>query len=113
MLQETVRQYVLLLAPFAPHIAEELWARLGEPYSVHQQPWPTWDQAQIRKETTTLIVQIDGRVRDRLEVPVEIDRQEAQKQAIERPNIRRYLGERTIARVIYVPGKLINIVMQR
>jgi leucyl-tRNA synthetase len=112
-LQWAVRQYILLLAPFAPHIAEELWARLGESYSVHQQQWPAWDEKKIREQTTTLIVQIDGRVRDRLEVPVEIDRQEAEKQALDSPNVRRNLDGRAVARVIYVPGKLINIVTER
>jgi leucyl-tRNA synthetase len=111
--QDAIRQYVLLLAPFAPHMAEELWARLGEPYSVHQQPWPAYDRDQISAQTITLVVQIDGRVRDRLEVPVEIDRQEAQDQALDRPGVRRNLNGRTVVRVVYVPGKLINIVTQR
>jgi len=112
-LRWAVRQYVLLLAPFAPHIAEELWAHLGEPYSVHQQQWPVWDQTQIRAKTSILIVQIDGRVRDRLEVPLEIDQPEARKLAMASQNVRRNLDGRTVARVIYVPGKLINFVTQR
>jgi len=112
-LQWAVRQYVLLLAPFAPYIAEELWARLGEPYSVHQQQWPAWDQAQVRTETFTMIVQIDGRVRDRLEVPQEIDQPQARKLAMDSPNVRQNLSGRTVARAVYVPGKLINLVTQR
>jgi leucyl-tRNA synthetase len=111
--QKALRQYVLLLAPFAPHIAEELWARLGEPYSVHQQSWPAWDQDRIGTETITLVVQIDGRVRDRLVVPAEIDRQEAQNRALESRGVRRNLNGRSVARVIYVPGKLINVVTQQ
>jgi leucyl-tRNA synthetase len=109
-LQEAVRQYVLLLAPFAPHIAEELWAKLGEPYSVHQQPWPAWDQALVHTETITLIVQVDGRVRARLEAPAEINEPEARAQALDCPGVQRSLNGRGIARVIYVPSKLINIV---
>jgi leucyl-tRNA synthetase len=113
VLREAARDYVLLLAPFAPHIAEELWARLGERYSVHQQPWPTWDPSRVQRETVTLIVQVDGRVRDRLEVPAEIDEQEAQRQALDSPRVRRSLNGRGIARAIFVPGKLINIVTER
>ncbi len=69
-LDRAVREFVLVLAPFAPHIAEELWERLGESPrgSVHYQPWPAWDTAETAEETVTLVLQVDGRVRDRLEV---------------------------------------------
>jgi leucyl-tRNA synthetase len=110
VLKHAVREYVLLIAPFAPYMAEELWARLGEPYSVHQQPWPAWDPAQVRTETTTLIVQVDGRVRDRLTVPADLSEQEARTRALHSPRVRRNLNGRDIARVIYVPGRLINVV---
>jgi leucyl-tRNA synthetase len=109
-LKEATRTYVLLLAPFAPHIAEELWSRLGEPYSVHMQPWPAWDRTQVHAETITLIVQVDGRVRDRLSVPADIDEQTARQQALDSPGVRRSLNGRAVARVVYVPGKLVNVV---
>jgi leucyl-tRNA synthetase len=112
-LGDAVRTYVLLLAPFAPHIAEELWEQLGEPYSVHQQPWPHWDPSLVRAKTITLIVQLDGRVRDRLEVSADIAEQAARQQAMDSPGVRRHLNGRAVARVIYVPGKLINIVTER
>jgi len=112
-MQEAVRVYVLLLAPFAPHIAEELWERLGEPYSVHQQAWPTWDQALVGQETVTMIVQVDGRVRDRLIVPADVSEQQARRKALDSPGVQRNLNDRTIARVVYVPGKLVNIVTKQ
>jgi leucyl-tRNA synthetase len=107
-----VREYVLLIAPFAPSIAEELWARLGEPYSVHQQPWPAWDPSQVRAETITLIVQVDGRVRDRLTVPADLSEHEARTQALDSAGVQRSLNGRDIARVIYVPGRLVNVVTE-
>jgi leucyl-tRNA synthetase len=109
-LRQAAKTYILLLAPFAPHIAEELWMRLGEPYSVHQHAWPDWDASLIRQKSFTLIVQLDGRVRDRLKVPAGITEQDARRQATASPGVRRHLNGRTIARVIYVPGKLVNIV---
>ena len=104
------RTFVLLLAPFAPHIAEELWERLGGSYSVHQRPWPTADEAMASDDTITLVVQVNGRVRDRLTVPAAIAEAEIRRLVLEREGIRRYLNERPVARMIYVPGRLVNIV---
>jgi leucyl-tRNA synthetase len=109
-LAEATRTFVLLLAPFAPHIAEELWARLGGPYSVHQQAWPVWDEALAAEETVTLVVQVDGRVRDRLTVPADIEEAEARERGLNCDGVHRQLDARRVARVIYVPGRLVNIV---
>jgi leucyl-tRNA synthetase len=109
-LSEATRTYVLLLAPFAPHIAEELWGRTGGAYSVHQQAWPAWDEALTVEETITLVVQVDGKVRDRLAVPAEIAADEARERALNCEGVRRHLGDRSIARVVYVPGRLVNVV---
>jgi leucyl-tRNA synthetase len=102
-LAETARTFVLLLAPFAPHIAEELWARLGGPYSVHQQAWPAWDETRAVKETVTLVVQVDGRVRARLTVPADISEAEARERALDCAGVRRHLDGRRVVRVVYVP----------
>jgi leucyl-tRNA synthetase len=109
-LAEAVRQFVLLLAPFAPHIAEELWNRLGGAYSVHRQPWPKWDPGWAERETITLAIQLDGKVRDRIQVPADIGEAEARYRALQCEGIDRHLGERRAARIIYVPGRLVNIV---
>jgi leucyl-tRNA synthetase len=106
------RTFVLLLAPFAPHIAEELWARLGGPYSVHQQAWPTWDEALTAEEMVTLVVQVDGRVRDRLTVPARVTETEARALALNCDGVHRRLDGRRVARVVYVPGRLINVVTE-
>jgi leucyl-tRNA synthetase len=109
-LERAVRDFVLLLAPFAPHIAEELWERLGEPYSVHIQPWPAGDEADVAEETVMLVVQVDGRVRDRLELPADTGEEEARNLALASPAVQRALRSRAVARVVYVPGRLVNIV---
>ena len=104
-----VRTLVLMLAPFAPFLAEELWERLGEPYSVHQRTWPSYDPAQIEAAEITLVVQINGKVRDRVQVAPDVDEAAALAAATASPVAARFLADQTIRRVIYVPGRLINI----
>ena len=100
---------VLLMAPLAPHLAEELWARIGGDYSVHLQRWPVFDPGSLVDEQVTLVIQVDGKTRDRLRVPVGLDRQQALERAAGRENVRRHLvGEPR--RVIFVPDRLINLV---
>ena len=101
----------LLIAPFAPHLAEELWQRLGQPFSIHRQPWPQWDEAQIAEETITLVVQVNGRVRDRIQAPADIDDASAQALALASEAVQRHLDERSPKRVVVVPGKLVNVVV--
>jgi len=105
-----IETLVLLLAPFAPFLAEELWERLGKPYSVHQQAWPAYDPAQIEADTVTLIVQVNGKVRDRLEVAPDIAEETARTEALASPRVAPLLAGKQPRRVIYVPGRLINIV---
>jgi leucyl-tRNA synthetase len=109
-LVEAARTYVLLLAPFAPHIAEELWARMGEAYSVHQQPWPEWDEALATEEVVTLVVQVNGKVRARIEVSADIKEEAAREAALADENVRHHIDGKEIRKVIYVPGRLVNIV---
>jgi leucyl-tRNA synthetase len=110
---EACSALVLMLAPSAPHIAEELWTNhLGRPYSVHQQPWPTWDEALAAEDELTLPVTLNGKPRAELTVPASSkDDQEAVKAlALELPRIKQLLDGQTVRRVIYVPGKIVNIV---
>jgi leucyl-tRNA synthetase len=103
---------MLMIAPSAPHIAEELWMRTGHPYSVHQQSWPQFDEALAAAETFTLVVQVNGRLRDRTEVPVGISEAEAKELAQGSDKVRPYTEGQQIARVVYVPGRLVNIVLR-
>lgn len=107
---EAVEIYLKMLAPVAPHIAEELWAQLGKPYSIHQQSWPLVDEEAAKEEEITLAVQVNGKVRDRLVVPAEIDRETVEKLALASPAVQKFLEGRTPKQVIYVPGKLVSIV---
>jgi len=101
---------VLLLAPLAPHLAEELWSRIGGEYSVHQQPWPAHDPRALVAEQVTLVIQVDGKTRDRIQVPAGIDRDQAHEKAISRENVRRHLKASKPRRVVFVPDRLINLV---
>jgi leucyl-tRNA synthetase len=110
--REAVRTLILLLAPSAPHLAEELWQRIGEPYSVHSQPWPQWDEAAAADEVVTLVVQVNGKVRDRLSVPVGIGEEKAQELALDSPKVQRHTANKSVMKIIYVPEEVINIVVK-
>jgi leucyl-tRNA synthetase len=106
-----VEDLLLMMAPIAPHLAEELWQRMGNPYSIHHQAWPEYDPDTAREEVITLVLQVNGKVRDRLEVSADIDADEAKRRALENSTIRRYLEGRDPDGVIYVPGRLVNVVI--
>jgi leucyl-tRNA synthetase len=109
---EALDTLILMLAPLAPHLAEELWARRGRPYSVHQQPWPQYDPALVAEEQVTIVVQVDGKVRDRLVVPADISEEEVRAQALASARVRQFIGN-GVANVVYVPRRLVNIVTRR
>ncbi len=107
---EAIETLLLLLAPCCPHIAEELWARTGRPYSIHQQSWPRFEPDLAAEEMITLVVQINGKLRARLAVRADISEDAAKEAALTDPNVERHLGGREPRKVIYVPGRLVNIV---
>jgi leucyl-tRNA synthetase len=107
----TVRSMLLLIAPLAPHIAEELWERQGEPYSIHLAPWPEHDPALAREVETWVVIQVNGKLRDRLRVPVDIAEADAKARALESARVQAAIGDRAIRRFVYVPGRLANFVV--
>jgi leucyl-tRNA synthetase len=107
---EAVDTLLLLLAPAAPHIAEELWARRGREYSIHTQAWPQADPALAVTDTVELPVQVDGKLRDRLIVTRDTPAEEVERLALASEHVQRYLAGRAPRRVIHVPGKLVNVV---
>jgi len=111
--QEALRTLVLLLAPFAPHLAEELWHRLVDPVpssSVHRQSWPQLDPAALARETVPLVIQVKGKVRGSLEVPADADAATLERLALESDVAAKWLEGQPPRRVIVVPGKLVNLV---
>ncbi|HEX9890539.1 MAG TPA: class I tRNA ligase family protein, partial [Actinomycetota bacterium] len=108
---EAVRALVLMLAPMAPFITEELWRSVLEGEgSVHRQTWPAFDPALARQETVTLVLQVDGKVRDTAEVDPSVTAEEAEALARASEKVRRALGDRDVARVVSRPPRLVNLV---
>ncbi|MFR6292189.1 MAG: leucine--tRNA ligase, partial [Peptococcaceae bacterium] len=111
VMAEAADTLVLLLAPFIPHVTEELWQELGHTGSVHKQQWPVVDEKAMAAEDVTVIVQINGKVRDKIVMPVNVDQAEAEKIALAQPKIAEMIAGKAIKKVIVVPNKLINIVV--
>jgi leucyl-tRNA synthetase len=106
-----LRTYALALAPLAPHHAEQLWADLGEEYSVHTQEWPDYDESLIAKEEVTLVVQVNGKVRDRVSVPADVSEEDAKELALQSERVRQHIEGKDLRKSIYVPGRLVNLVV--
>ncbi len=108
---EGIQTLIVLLAPFAPHIAEELWHLLGNTDSVHTQTWPKFDPSALVADEITLVIQVNGKKRGDLQVPAQADKAELEKYACESEVTKRYLEGKEIKKVIVVPGKLVNFVV--
>ncbi len=110
LLRELAEKLTLLLAPFAPHLAEELWEMLGHRESVHLQAWPAYDPAALVAERITIVLQVDGKVRGRLEVEADAPRERLEEAALAHERVRAFTRGREIAQVVVVPGRLVNVV---
>jgi leucyl-tRNA synthetase len=108
---EAISNLVLMLAPTAPHMAEEMWERLGHGESVHLQPWPEYEQALTVDQVVTLVVQVNGKVRDKMEVPAGMSGDEVRQMVLERPRVQSYLDGKKVRDFIYVPNRLVNVVV--
>lgn len=107
-----IESLLQVLAPFAPHITEELWHQLGYTDSIHVDHWPKWDNDYIKDETVTVIVQVNGKLRSKLAVGKAADKDEIEALAMADPAVQRHVGNQKPTKVIYVPGRLINIVIE-
>jgi leucyl-tRNA synthetase len=110
--RDALERLVLLLAPTAPHLSEELWHRLGDEQSVHLQRWPTWDEVLTVEETVNLVIQINGKVRDQIEVTPGLSETDVRPLVLERPKVQAALNGGEVRRLIYVPDKLVNLVVK-
>ena len=102
---------LLMLAPMAPHMTEELWEMKGHPYSIHQQDFPTWDDDLAAEDVITLVLQVNGKVRDKIEVSANIEESEAQALAMSSPKIQGFVAGKSVVKSVYVPGRLVNVVV--
>ncbi len=109
---EAITNFLLLLAPTAPHLAEELWVRTGHAYSIHNQSWPKWDEELVKEEEFTLVIQVNGKLRDRVIVPISITEEEVRQLSLSRKRIKPYIEGKEIVKIIYVPRRLVNIVVR-
>ncbi|EKE06498.1 MAG: hypothetical protein ACD_18C00347G0023 [uncultured bacterium] len=109
--QKDYLEIVKLLSPFAPHMAEELWAMYGNSQSISQEKWPEYDEAKIKEDTITIVVQVNGKVRDSIDVPVEISEEDIKVQVLALENVKKWLEGKEPKKVIYVKGRLVSVVV--
>jgi leucyl-tRNA synthetase len=109
--RDALSTFVLVLAPFAPHHAEEMWALMGLPYSVHEQAWPGWDEELIAEKEITLVVQVNGKLRDRIGAPADVSEDAAKELALASAKVRPHVEGREIRKSVYVPGRVVNFVV--
>ncbi len=108
--EQALETFVQLLHPFAPHLTEEIWERRGHGESLLESDWPTWDESRLKRERLTIVVQIDGKLRDRVEVDAGIPEKALRETVLASPKVQEHLAGREIVRVVVVPGRLVNIV---
>jgi len=109
--KENFETFLKLLAPFAPHMTEEIWSNLGNKNSIHLEEWPKWDEDKIKDERVVIVVQVNSRVRAQFEADAGISEDEAKEKALAMPEISKWLESKEIKKVIFIPDKLINFVV--
>ena len=108
--RESIEVLLLLLAPFAPHLAEELWQQLGHSRTIHLAEWPEVDEAKLVADEITVAVQVNGKVRGEITVASNSDKEKVLKMAKDQPNVQKHLENKTLVKEIYVPGRLVSLV---
>ena len=111
VLREVFKNFLLLLAPFAPFLSEELWERFGGKRSIHLEEWPSWDEEALKRERIKIIIQVNGKVRGKIEVPDGLDEKEIEEAALKEKSVKRFIEGKEIKKIIHVKDKLINIVV--
>ncbi|MGI6189049.1 MAG: leucine--tRNA ligase [Clostridiales bacterium] len=109
---EAISNLLLLLAPFAPHITEELWDLTAHEGSIHEQPWPVYDSQALVQDQVEIVVQVNGRIRDKIMVAADASQQEIEDMVLSLPRIQGHIGDKKVAKVIVVPKRLVNIVVK-
>jgi len=112
LIKESLYKILILLAPFAPHMTEELWHEIGYEGSIHECDWPDYKEKALKKEEITIVIQINGKVRDRINVSPDISEEDLKEKAKEEEKVQEYIAGKEIIKEIVVPKKLINIVVK-
>ena len=108
----SLERLLLHLAPMAPHISEELWQIMGKEYSIHNQKLPTFDESLTISDTIKLVLQVNGKLRDTVEIPLNLNKNEIEKLALESDNVKKHTADKEIVKIIYVKDKLLNLVVK-
>ena len=109
---KAVRELILILSPFTPHICEEMWQEIGEQESVVMMSWPEFDEAALVKDEVEIVVQINGKVKEKISAANNLDKESLEKVAMESEKIQALLEGKTVVKVVAVPNKLLNIVVK-
>ena len=109
--REALMKFCILLAPFAPHISDEIWHLIGNSKSVHLEQWPVFDEDALKENSYELVIQINGKVRDKINVEINISDDEIKEKTLIRPNVKKWIDKKTIRKIIIVKGRIINIVV--
>ena len=107
-----IKDLIIILAPFVPHVTEEMWEHLGYEGSVHDQNWPEYDEKALVKDTVEIVVQVNGKIKEKLDIAGGLSREEMEKTAMENEKVKGLIEGKNVVKVIAVPGKLINIVVK-
>jgi leucyl-tRNA synthetase len=110
--KEAVDVLLNLLAPTAPHTTEEIWHLTGHNGSIHNETWPKWDEALTKEDEITLVIQVNGKLRDRITVSASVSEAEAKRVASESSKVKPFTEGKEVVNIIYVPGRLVNIVVK-
>ena len=112
LLGKAVKDLILILSPFTPHICEEMWHHIGQTESVTEMSWPEFDPSALIKDEVEIVVQINGKLKDKLSVPNNMDKAELEKVAMDSDKVQALLEGKTVVKVVVVPNKLLNIVVK-
>jgi len=111
IVQEGLEAVILMLSPIVPHVTQTLWEMLGQQGLLLDAPWPTFDPQALVREEIKMVIQVNGKVRGHLMISPKADHQTIEEQALQEPNIQRFIAEKTVKKVIVVPNKLVNVVI--
>ncbi|MGD0384138.1 MAG: class I tRNA ligase family protein, partial [Thermoguttaceae bacterium] len=110
--KQAMEKFVLVLSPFAPHMAEELWQALGNKNTLAYQPWPTFDEAMLKQDTIEVPVQVNGKLRGRIQAPADADNAALESLARAETKVAEHLSGKKVLKVVIVPGKMVNFVVK-